>query len=243
VFAFHDVSTPAEPQHSPQYSTHPDTFRQQLDLLQRVFRLVTLDQALAPAAPGAQPLAAITFDDGFASVRTRVQPLLAERRIPFTLFVNGRAMRDGRLAYLAQYDPPPQGPGFYLTAAEVAALARAGVQIGNHGASHRPLAGCTDGELDEEIAANKTYLEEVTGQSVRHFAIPYGKKHHYDQRSLARCFTAGHTSVYSTNPVLFDDASLAHFSSRPVPRIGLTNNGVEDLLFLVNRPLFRRIDL
>jgi len=243
VFVYHDVSTPDEPQHSSQYSTRPEIFVQQLELLQREFQIVSLDQVVAPIAPGSRPLAALTFDDGFASVRTRVLPLLAERRLPFTLFVNGRAVREGRLDYMAQYDPPPQRPGFYLDAAGVMALAKAGVQIGNHGTSHRPLAGCTDQQLNEEIVQNRGYLEELVGQPVRHFALPYGKKEHYDPRALSRCFSAGHTHVHSTNPAIFDAGDLGGFSRQPVPRIGLRDEGASEIRFLINRALVRPVDL
>jgi len=243
VFVYHDVSAPDEPQHSPQYSTRPEIFVQQLDLLQREFQIVSLDQVVAPTPPGERPLAALTFDDGFTSVRTRVQPLLAERRLPFTLFINGRAVREGRLDYLAQYDPPPQGPGFYLDATGVLALQKAGVQIGNHGTSHKPLSGCTDAELNEEIVQNRGYLEELIGQPVRHFALPYGKKEHYDARALARCFSAGHTHVHSTNPSIFDADAVGGFSVQPVPRIGLRDESASEIRFLINRALVKRIDL
>jgi peptidoglycan/xylan/chitin deacetylase (PgdA/CDA1 family) len=243
VFAFHDVSTPDQAQFSRQYSTHPDTFARQLDLLQEVFKLVTLDEVVAPAPPGPKPLAAITFDDGFVSVGSCAQPILAQRKIPFTLFLNGRAMREQRLDYLPEYDPPRQGPALYLRAEEVIKLARAGVQIGNHTTSHRPLVGCTEGELNEEIVHNKAYLEELIGAPVRHFALPYGKKQHYDSRSLTRCFASGHTSVFSTNPTCFDSESLPDFKCAPIPRIDLTGASQGQVLFLVNRTLFRRIDI
>jgi peptidoglycan/xylan/chitin deacetylase (PgdA/CDA1 family) len=243
IFAYHDVSPRSEPQHSPGYSTDPDLFQRHLDLLQSAFQLVSLDQIVTPGPPGPKPLAALTFDDGFTTVRTRVQPLLAARRIPFTLFLNGRAMREGRLDYLPQYRSPPVRPGFYLTGAEVRALAQAGVQIGNHTTSHRPLVGLSDAQLNEELVQNRAYLEELTGTPVRHLALPYGKKEHYDDRGLARCFSTGHRHVYGTNPVLFDAESLPTFARAPIPRIGLTDNAPNDILFLVNRPMVQRIDL
>jgi len=250
IVVYHDISAPGAPQHSPHYSTRPEVFRRHLDVLQRNFHLVALDEIVAPgpagpAGRGAKPRVAITFDDGFATVREKAEPFLAERGIPFALFVNAQAVSEGRLSYLSDFSPPPQPPGarFYLGASDIDALARKGVLIGNHSASHRALARCTDGELDEEIVAGKEYLDALLGHPVRHFAIPYGKRQHYDDRAVARCFASGHSHVYSTNPVLFDAKSLAVSSRRPLPRIGLTNETVEELLFLLNRPLFQRIEI
>lgn len=244
IFAYHDVSPPHEAQHSPQYSTTPEVLQRHLDLLQDVFDLVSLDEIVGPGT-GGRPRAAITFDDGFASVLDRAWPILQARGIPIALFLNGRAVRDGRLDYLPRYDPPPQpvAARFYLGPAEVRTLADAGAIIGSHTTNHRPLAGCDDTVLDDEIVANKRYLEEITGAPVRHFAIPYGKKEHYDDRALARAFAAGHVWVHGTNPTLFDEAALPGFARRPVPRIGLTGETPREVLFLINRPLFRALDL
>jgi peptidoglycan/xylan/chitin deacetylase (PgdA/CDA1 family) len=245
VFAFHDVSPPSEPQHSPQYSTDPDTFQRQLDFLQELFEVVPLDRIVVAGPPGPRPLAALTFDDGFQSVATRVQPLLQARGLPFTLFEAGQAMREGRLDYLDTFDLPVPAAGqrFYLNAGEVIAMHRAGVQIGSHGSSHRPLSQCSDAQLGSEIAANKGYLEELLRAPVHHFAIPYGKKEHYDARSLARCYSAGHTHVFGTNPTLFDADTLEANPRQPIPRLGITGQSKDELLFLLNRPLVRRLDL
>lgn len=243
VFVYHDVSSPDEPQHSPEYSTRPEIFIQQLEFLQLEFQIVSLDQVVSPAVTGPKPLAALTFDDGFKSVRTRVQSLLAERGLPFAVFVIGLAVREGRRVY-AEMDPlAARATGCYLDAADVRALAVSGVEIGSHSTSHRVLVNCTDSELNEEIVQNRGYLEELTGQPVRHFALPYGKKQHYDARVLARCFTAGHTHVHSTNPTIFDANSVGSFAFSPVPRISLRSESPAEIRFLFNRALVRRIDI
>src|SRR3954468_8864642 len=85
VLAYHDVSAPTAAQHSPHYSTRPDTLKRHLDLLQRHCHLVTLDEIVRSEIPPgmhARPLVALTFDDGFLSVLECAQPILAERRIP-----------------------------------------------------------------------------------------------------------------------------------------------------------------
>lgn len=246
VFVYHDISAPDAAQYSPHYSTPPETFVRHLDIFQTYLHFVTLDEIVSAETPERnRPLASITFDDGFRSTREHAHPLLSERNIPFTLFVNGRAIRENRLDNLALFEPPsyPTDLRIYLDAAEIAEMARSGVQIGSHTTGHAPLAGRSDGELDEQIVANKAYLESLVQAPVRHLALPYGKKEHYDRRALDRCFSSGHTYVYSTNPALFSAENVGRYRNDPVPRIGFTNETKQELLFVLNRPLFRTIDL
>jgi len=215
-------------------------------LLADRFQFVTLDEIVTDPAPsGGKPLAALTFDDGFRTVIERAMPILADRDVPFTLFANGNAVRDDRLDYLPQYQAPGRSTPdrVYLDAAEIAEMVRSGVQIGSHATSHAPLIGLTDKQLSDEISANKDYLEALAGRPVQHMALPYGKKHHYDRRALDRCFASGHRFVYSTNPCLFEARDVERYSQDPIPRIGLTNQSKQELLFLLNRPMFRSIDI
>jgi peptidoglycan/xylan/chitin deacetylase (PgdA/CDA1 family) len=172
-----------------------------------------------------------------------VLPLLAERRVPFALFVNRRAVLENRLDYQPPFGAPALPPGrrMYLNPDEVLALARGGVLVGSHGTDHQPLSGRTADELQARIGDNKLFLEQLLDRPVHHFALPYGKKEFYDRRAVAFCYATGHTHVYTTNPTLFSAEDLR--PQTPIPRIGVTNESDSDLLFLLNRPLLRRLDL
>jgi peptidoglycan/xylan/chitin deacetylase (PgdA/CDA1 family) len=65
-------------------------FRRQMIQVKRKFEVLSLEEALAAIA-GQRPLrrdaCAITFDDGYADVALRAAPILAELRIPATVFV------------------------------------------------------------------------------------------------------------------------------------------------------------
>ncbi|MCU1485140.1 MAG: polysaccharide deacetylase [Actinomycetia bacterium] len=245
VLLYHDVSERSAAVHSPDYSTTPATFARHLDRFERTVRFTSLDEVVDPATPSAdRPLAALTFDDGFRSVLEVAAPELRRRGIPFTVFVNGRAVRDGSLDYLAGVQGPRAGGTRpYLDADELVELSRSGAVIGSHTTGHRPLAGLDDAELAAEIDANKAYLESIVDVPVDHLALPYGKRRHYDERALARAFAAGHRWVHGTNPTTFTAADAQGFDHRPVPRIGFTEETDRELLFLLNRPLVRRLDL
>lgn len=61
-------------------------FVQHIDLISQHFRFVSLDQYAE--APDKSGLAAVTFDDGYRNVPDNAAPILIERGIPFTLFLN-----------------------------------------------------------------------------------------------------------------------------------------------------------
>src|SRR5712692_2766697 len=65
-------------------------FAQHLDWLGRYFRFVSLDELgdrLADGDGRGEPLAAVTFDDGYRDVYAHAFPLLKERGIPAAVFV------------------------------------------------------------------------------------------------------------------------------------------------------------
>jgi peptidoglycan/xylan/chitin deacetylase (PgdA/CDA1 family) len=74
----------------------PDLFAEQIDRLARIYELVSLRDMLS-AAGGDLPAGAIavTFDDGYAHHLSTVAPMLHERRIPATFFVNSAGLDGG----------------------------------------------------------------------------------------------------------------------------------------------------
>jgi peptidoglycan/xylan/chitin deacetylase (PgdA/CDA1 family) len=152
----------------------PALFREHLDCLAeaavRVVPLAGLVDDLRARRPLGRSVA-ITFDDGFQSVVDQAVPLLAERRLPATMFcvaghVGGR--NDWRTQPAGIPVLPLAGPG------SLASLAPAGVEVGSHGMDHVPLAGAPAKELERELAESKAALESLAGARVRWFAYPYG---------------------------------------------------------------------
>jgi large repetitive protein len=69
----------------------------------------------------------------------------------------------------------------YFTPAQVKALSQAGHEIGSHTRTHPHMTELSDADLLEEVRGSKQALEDMTGQSVKTFAYPYGE---YDQRVI-----------------------------------------------------------
>ena len=243
IFVYHDVSDLAAPHHTPNYSTTVSAFRAQIDLLARTFTFVPLEELVRPNASGVR-LAALTFDDGFLSVKDEAMPLLQARGIPFSIFLNRRAIKENRLSYGPAYPhlEKVHDHKVFLDEDDVRQLSAAGVMVGSHSASHRALAEVSDDDLPGEVLDNKRYLEGLVGTEVTHFALPFGKREHYDDRALDYCFRSGHAFVYSTNPTFFDPEVLGE---RPhlLPRVEVSRLSTEKIYFLLNRPLFRPVNL
>jgi peptidoglycan/xylan/chitin deacetylase (PgdA/CDA1 family) len=191
VFLYHDVSDPDSPQYSPLYSTRTDQFKRQIELLSKYFKFVPLEAVVTPNTNSRQRLASITFDDGFLSVKEHALPYLKSKDIPFSVFVNSMAIKHNRLFYGANvpdinrtYDRK-----VFLDESDLRALAPNDVVIGSHSSTHKVLAECDEASLREEVLDNKIYLEGLTGRAVKHFALPFGKLEHYNERVLKFCYS------------------------------------------------------
>jgi peptidoglycan/xylan/chitin deacetylase (PgdA/CDA1 family) len=79
-------------------------FRSHLDILERDYTIVPLEEAIGTLEEGNlkydRPLCSISFDDGLQSVYTHAFPLLKERGITATIFVNTKVVGNRDLLWL-----------------------------------------------------------------------------------------------------------------------------------------------
>lgn len=122
----------------------------------------------------------ITFDDGNLSDLSIALPRLLEAGLTARFFV--LAGRIGR-------------PG-YLAAADLAALHRAGMTIGSHGADHVDWRRVSDAELHRELHDARHAIEDALGAAVAEASIPFGA---FDARVLGALAAAGYRHVYSSS--------------------------------------------
>ena len=89
ILCYHGGRLGDENGYNPKLFCSADVFSSRLDWLERTgFRIVGLDQAVATPSARRQPLeTVITFDDGWYSTAATLLPLLAERRLPSTLYL------------------------------------------------------------------------------------------------------------------------------------------------------------
>jgi peptidoglycan/xylan/chitin deacetylase (PgdA/CDA1 family) len=165
---------------------------------------------------GAGPIVALTFDDGYHSLYTHAQPILAQYGFAATLFLTtgavGQPSYDGEPPEFACSAPRGDRP---LTWAELRALAGAGWAIEAHGCTHRSLAGLAPAELAQELSQSRADIARHVGHEAQYYAFPYGS---YDRRTLRALAEAGYAAGLSVHTGPATPAS----DWRRLPRLEVT---------------------
>jgi peptidoglycan/xylan/chitin deacetylase (PgdA/CDA1 family) len=176
----------------------PALFRRHVDWLQSQGRIVGLGDALSGADDHqSHSDFVLTFDDGYADFYENGFPILAERRLPFTLYLTSGLIETGNP--LHEGDRP-------LTWDMVREMVDTGlVTMGAHTHTHPDLRGMPAVEVEQEIAQSNELIEARTGEAPRHFAYPKGYwdataealiRRHYDTAVLG----AGPPVTGATDP-------------------------------------------
>ena len=158
----------------------PAAFRRHLAVLgESGAAALTVSQLVDAIAADALPErpALVTFDDGLADVSDTALPLLAEARVPATLYVTSRFLEDAPGGV-----SPGRPEGVWLAADELLRLAAAGIEIGAHTRTHPQLDTLAPARARDEVQGSKDDLEGLLGRPVRSFAYPHG----YSSRSVRR---------------------------------------------------------
>lgn len=172
----------------------PQRFAEQLDYLRRRgLRGVSVRELLAaPPEERDNRLVALTFDDGYRNFVTHAAPALRQVGFSATLFaISGLLGRDN-----AWDSGGPQLP--LVTADDLRALDRSGIEIGSHTRTHPQLTELDDERLGEEVNSSREALADVLGHDVEGFCYPYGA---HDDRVVdaVRAAGYGYACAYKTH--------------------------------------------
>ena len=172
VFTFHRVSELCRDG----MTIRPAVFERQLAAIRRTHTVVPLDEAVRGFRSGARltrPLAAITFDDAYATVAAFAAPLLADAAVAATCFVStGVVGPSARFAH--DRDNPVCALLGVLGWPELVRLARAGWTLGAHTVTHPRLSQCDGHALEREIAEPMETLRRHVAVRDVPFAYPFG---------------------------------------------------------------------
>lgn len=210
VFAYHDiVASRAE---CTEYAVDVERFRRQLEMTRTSgHRFVTLGEIvdLLNAGQSIDGLAAVTFDDALEGVRRHAAPVLAELRVPATVFV---------VTDVLGQDPPWwPGSGPIMARAGLEELAAAGVHLGSHTQSHASLPTLERKVLETEIVDSKAALEAITGSPIEHLAYPYG---HFSPLVRDTASEAGYTAAFT----FLNGRTIPNLDPFRLPRLTVGNH-------------------
>ncbi|MBF0355527.1 MAG: polysaccharide deacetylase family protein [Alphaproteobacteria bacterium] len=127
----------------------------------RVLPLSEIASALAGGKELPEKAVAITIDDAYLSVYKEAWPRLKAMGFPFTLFVTTKDV-DG-------------GSKLYMSWEQMREMARAGVAIGNHSATHPHMADLPPGAVQEEFQRSQQRFKDELGLAPDLMAYPYGE--------------------------------------------------------------------
>ena len=111
----------------------------------------------------------LTFDDGFLSDFEIVYPILKDKGVKATFFINEENI----------------GLPGYLELSHLKEIAKAGMEIGSHGLTHHYLINMERDEAIREIKESKDRLEKQVGTEVKSFA-PVGGHYRKWMKSIAQ---------------------------------------------------------
>ncbi|MGD2061627.1 MAG: polysaccharide deacetylase family protein [Acidimicrobiia bacterium] len=145
-----------------------EDFVHQLDWLVDGHQVVDLETAIARwDDQGSDRLVVLTFDDGYRDTFTTAFPLMADRGLPFTLYVASQQVENASNDSVAEDAP--------LTWDQVNRMLESGLMtLGAHTHTHRDLRSASHEEVEEELGRSDELIATRTGVAPRHFAYPWG---------------------------------------------------------------------
>lgn len=219
VLCYHAV----HPEWTSPLSMHPATFAAHcrwLDAHRDVLDLDMAVQRMSPAGRLPGGTAAVTFDDGFASVHDHAWPILTRHRLPATVFLVAQTLTEtGQPVDWIDTAPPYESDT--LTLDQVLEMQQGGVAFQSHSYRHADLTQLSYAECLADLRQSRDLLESLLGRSVRFLAYPRGR-HAPHVREAAEKAGYSHAFALPEGP--------EPVGSHALPRVGLyRGNGVRGL--------------
>ena len=159
VLAYHSVGQAPAPHVVPSMSRTVSELEADVARLRSEGRRIVTAGELPADGEAVEPLAALTFDDGWADALTVAAPALAALGVRGTFFVCPGLFgnRDATMSHA----------GRVLTAGEARALHATGMELGAHSLTHPDLTELSDVALRAELEGSKEAVEAITGEPWR----------------------------------------------------------------------------
>ena len=203
-----------------------EDFSEHIGAIAALGELRSLESVLEAPAPR-KVAVAITFDDGYATLRDHAAPILKEFGCAATAFVNVSQIGDDvRLSSKAEEGYYPSED--FLTWHDVEALGSLGWRFGSHGVRHLDLTTVDATTVDHELSASKRVIEQRLGTACEMFAYPWGRN---SPMLCAKVETTGYRYAFSGDHLPLRTKSNAF----ALPRINVAKEYAPDDLVAILR--------
>lgn len=201
ILAYHAVSDLGDDAILAEYGIPAPRLAEQLDALAaHGHSFVDLDAVLAALeGRGSLPERAVlvTFDDCYVDLLEEGLPVLRERGVPAVAFAVA-----GLTGAANEWDRPLGARELPLLGSEgLRELAAAGVEIGSHAMTHRPLARLEPTEAAQEVAESAERLESFGLPRPRALSYPHGETSPAVEAAAAE---AGYLAAFTVEPGIAD---------------------------------------
>jgi peptidoglycan/xylan/chitin deacetylase (PgdA/CDA1 family) len=216
ILAYHKIGEPPHGTWQTWNYVPTDTFIAHLELLAgdgwQVISLDTLVAAMAGEATLPERSAVLTFDDGYQSMLTVAEPVLAKFGHPSVLFVPTEYVGG-----VNSFDTGSEPEEPICTWDELRELQRRGCAVQSHSAGHRSFDDLSLEDQVDEAVRSKQVMEEHLDHRIHSFSFPFGARGNEGDKLDAALQGAGYEVAfrYHGGVQLFSVADA--FSLRRVP--------------------------
>ena len=231
IFPFyHTVSDEFLPHIHPLYSPKTiNEFLQDLDFLLKHFQPVDMETAFSHCKKERQlgkPSFHLSFDDGLREVYDIITPILYNKGVPFSVFLNSDFVNNRNLFFrhrevlLNQSIDPEKfliEKQPYLSVAQLIEMKEKGVHIGAHSVSHPRYGEITENEQLSQTLDSCNFVKEIFNQDITTFAFPFS------DNGISESFFE---SIYSSVDLTFGISGIYfHHNNRHIGRIDMEKYG------------------
>lgn len=200
---YHKIDVPARDVKIRGAYTSPRRFEKQMSYLKKIgFEFCTASELVDDYLKFGkfhENRIVITFDDGWKDNYSNAFPIMKRLGIRVTIFLVTSCI--GKTT--AQVTAEGEGVREHLSREDVLEMSKHGVEFGSHSVNHKLFDRITPAEIEDEINASKTYIEDLVQKPCRIFAYPAG---FFTEPAKQLIKQAGYIGAFST--VYGDDSDI-----------------------------------
>ncbi len=194
IVMYHSIHPEVDP-----YTISPEAFTNQIRYLKRHYSFIRLSEiggVLEEDTSNTRKIV-LTFDDAFLDFMDTVYPLLAEHRIPATVFVP-----TAFIGGFSDWDLDVEGcrRKRLMSGEQLRTLWQTGlVDFGSHTVHHARMSKLPVDQMQRQAVESKKALEDLLGIAVNMFSYPYGQLDDVPEDAVTAVQEAGYEIAVTTH--------------------------------------------